>query len=78
LSARTLGWIADATYVLFLLTLLASLKGLHETRWWKAALSLAAAVLVVGLFFARWPVSVPFGTRVLVRFHPLHFSIWVD
>lgn len=77
-AARALSWVADAGYVLFLVTLLASLRGLHEAPWWKALVALIAAVVLVGLVFGRWPIDVPFGTRVLVRFHPLHLSIWVD
>jgi hypothetical protein len=77
-AATALRDIADAGYALFLLTLLASLRTLHDAPWWKATAAVAFAVVCVGLTFGAWPVDVPFGTRVLIRFHPLRSSIWVD
>jgi len=77
-AARPLLFIAYAGYALFLATLLLSLRALHGVPVWQAALALAAAVFVLGVLFGLKPGDVAFGTRVLVRFHPLHASIWVD
>jgi hypothetical protein len=76
--ARTLLSIAYAGYAVFLVALLLSLGALHRAPMWKATLSLVIAVFVIGVLFGLKPSDVPFGTRVLVRFHPLRASIWVD
>jgi len=77
-AARPLLWTAYAGYGLFLGTLMLSLRALHGVSIWKASLALAVAVLVVGVLFGLKPGDVAFGTRVLVRFHPLRASVWVD
>jgi hypothetical protein len=77
-AARPLLWIAYAGYALFLATLMLSLRALHAVSIWRASLALAVAVLVLGVLFGLRPGDLAFGTRVLVRFHPLHASIWVD
>ncbi len=77
-AARPLLYVAYAAYALFLATLLWSLRALHGAAAWQAALALALAVFVVGIAFGLKPADVTFGTRVLVRFHPLRAMIWVD
>jgi hypothetical protein len=76
--ARTLLWISYFGYAVFLVTLLFSLSALHRAPVWLGALALAAAVFAVGVLFGLKPADVMFGTRVLVRFHPLRATIWVD
>jgi Na+-transporting NADH:ubiquinone oxidoreductase subunit NqrB len=77
-AAGPLLWIAYAGYALFLGSLLLSLASLHRAPRWKTALALALGVVAVGVLFGLKPGDVTFGTRVLVRFHPLRASVWVD
>ena len=70
--------ISYAGYALFLVCLTLALRSLHAAPLWRAVLGTALAVLIASVLFGLRPVDVSFGTRVLLRFHPLRASIWVD
>ena len=78
LQQRVLLGVSYAGYALFLACLTLALRALHRAPLWRAVLATALAVLFAALLFGLRPVDVSFGTRLLLRFHPLHFDIWVD
>ncbi len=78
LQARLLLWIAYSGYALFLACLSLGLRALHRVPLWRAVLATVVAVLFAGALFGLRPADVAFGTRVLLRLHPLHATIWVD
>ncbi len=61
----------------FLAAFALSMRALHQRGVLVTLLALVATLSIAGVAFGLLP-PLPFGTRIVVKLHPLSWSIWVD